>query len=133
MMIFLTPTWSFDEIVSTIWESNVILPKNPEKAANKPDTTENFNPAIFSMKISQVRFTSQNHISRNQSIYYFFFLLTGGLFTFCNTPQSFQIKWLSCCRNSRYFIKTVKLPVLPEIMLCMGFLLYFLQQHYASL
>ena len=72
---FLTPTWSFDEIVSTILESNVILPKNPEKAANKPDTTENFSPAIFSMKISQVRFSLHKIIFHEINQYHFFSFL----------------------------------------------------------
>ena len=53
----------------------MILPKNPEKAANKPDTTENFSPAIFSMKISQVRFSLHKIIFHEINQYHFFFLL----------------------------------------------------------
>ena len=93
--------------MSTILESNVILPKNPEKAANKPETTENFSPAIFSMKISQVRFSLHKIIFHEINQYNFFFL-TGGLLTFYIIPQRFQMlvlssyrTWSKCYQNSQ--------------------------------
>ena len=64
----LTPTlkwWNDDEIVSKTLESNVIFPKNPAKAAKKPDITECFNPAVFSMKKAGIIFTvSHYHFSK---------------------------------------------------------------------
>ena len=71
---------------------------------------------------------TKSYFTKSINITIFYFFSYWGLFTFYIIPQRFQMWSLSSCRNSRCVIKTVKMQVLPDVMLCMGFLQTFLLQ-----